>query len=337
MKKTAAFVINTALIAAFSAVSLFPSQARSRTAIDYVSLTFDSDIEVGDYGGDVRVTANDSDYYVEDVEIVNEGDEWDTNDRPKVKVYLNAEYDYYFTANGRSDFDLDGEGATYVSSTTKDDRTTLILTVKLDKLEGDGDLSVTGLDLSDSSGEATWEENDYAKYYQVRLYRNDNSCSSTYKTEETFYDFAEDITRSGDYYFRVRAVRNSSERGDWEESDSVYIDSETADELSDHRSSSPGRSSGYSSGGPGVGSSSSGAWLKDSVGWWYCNADRTYTRNNWQYINNKWYYFNENGYMVTGWVLWKDKWYYLGYDGAMLTSTTTPDGYYVNFDGVWIP
>ena len=29
-------------------------------------------------------------------------------------------------------------------------------------------------------------------------------------------------------------------------------------------------------------------------------------------------------------------WYYMGADGYMLTDTTTPDGYYVNADGVWV-
>ena len=29
-------------------------------------------------------------------------------------------------------------------------------------------------------------------------------------------------------------------------------------------------------------------------------------------------------------------WYYLGPDGVMLTNTTTPDGYRVGADGVWI-
>lgn len=337
MKKSANYLFAFVLVTAFTGLSFIPASARSRTEIDYVSLNFYSDIEVGKSDGTVEVTTNDSDYYVDDVEILNDVDEWDDNDRPKVKIYLTAESDYYFTANKKGDFDLDGEGAAYVSSSTQDSRTTLILTVKLDKLEGDGDLYVEGLELDDSTGEASWDDNSYAKYYQVRLYRNGNSCSSIYRVDDTFYDFAEDITRSGDYSFQVRGVRSSSERGDWEESDSVYIDSETADDLSYGHSSKPGRSSSSSaSGGPGVGNSSSGAWLLDSVGWWYCNADRTYTRNNWQYINNKWYFFNENGYMVTGWVLWKGLWYYMGADGAMYTNRMTPDNYYVNGDGVWV-
>ena len=99
-------------------------------------------------------------------------------------------------------------------------------------------------------------------------------------------------------------------------------------------SSSPTSSTNPStSGGPGV---YSGAWLRDDVGWWYCNADKSYTTNNWQYINNYWYFFDERGYMKTGWILWNGKWYYCCENGEMLHDTTTPDGYYVGSDGVWV-
>lgn len=105
----------------------------------------------------------------------------------------------------------------------------------------------------------------------------------------------------------------------------VYV---TLDALDDDDSSSSSDKTTASSG--------TGAWLKDNVGWWYCNADRSYTTNGWQYIDNLWYYFDENGYMKTGWILYKDAWYYCGESGAMLVNTTTPDGYYVNGDGVWV-
>ena len=53
----------------------------------------------------------------------------------------------------------------------------------------------------------------------------------------------------------------------------------------------------------------------------------------------KWYYFRDWGGMVqNSWIYGLDKkWYYVGADGAMLTNTRTPDGYYVNAAGVWIP
>ena len=160
---------------------------------------------------------------------------------------------------------------------------------------------------------------------EVRLYRNDSSVTSVITTSDTSYDFAGYITRSGDYMFKVRAVYNSSDKGSWEESDSWYVSSEEADELSADRKTYGSAAQGYS-----------GAWLRDDVGWWYCNADKSYTTNNWQYINDRWYFFNAAGYMVTGWIPWNGRWYYCGEDGAMYYNATTPDGYYVGDDGAWI-
>ena len=60
--------------------------------------------------------------------------------------------------------------------------------------------------------------------------------------------------------------------------------------------------------------------------------------NGWYQIGGKWYYFNSWGGMEkNSWIYGLDKkWYYVGSDGAMLTNTRTPDGYWVNGDGVWV-
>lgn len=57
-------------------------------------------------------------------------------------------------------------------------------------------------------------------------------------------------------------------------------------------------------------------WKQNAKGWWLENADGTY-------LTNQWYLYN-------------GQWYYMGADGYMLTNTTTPDGYWVNADGVRI-
>lgn len=88
-----------------------------------------------------------------------------------------------------------------------------------------------------------------------------------------------------------------------------------------------------------------GAWLRDSNGWWFLNANRSYTTDNWQQINGNWYYFDSYGYLVTGWKQspHDGKWYYLNPTGEpdqlgrMLTNTTTPEGYWVGADGAWVP
>lgn len=60
------------------------------------------------------------------------------------------------------------------------------------------------------------------------------------------------------------------------------------------------------------------SWKQDSKGWWVERSDGSY-------LVNEWYQSPESGL-----------WYYMGADGYMLTSTTTPDGYTVNADGVWV-
>lgn len=41
--------------------------------------------------------------------------------------------------------------------------------------------------------------------------------------------------------------------------------------------------------------------------------------------------------MKTGWIEWKNLWYYLDKtNGDMWVNSTTPDGYRVNGDGVWV-
>ena len=47
------------------------------------------------------------------------------------------------------------------------------------------------------------------------------------------------------------------------------------------------------------------------------------------------YYFDGNGVMQTGWKNLGDGWHYFDKSGAMLRNTVTPDGYYVDQEGIW--
>ena len=265
--------------------------------------------------------------------ITNEpSDEWDDGDKPKLKITLYADDDYYFASGfSKSSVSLSGSDGT-VTSVSRSSSDTLIVYVTLDALDDDDsdhDLDVSGLEWDESDGTASWEESDDAKKYEVRLYRGSSAVTSVLTTTSTSYDFSSYITKNGYYTFKVRGVYNTSTKGSWEESDSWYVSSSEAQEISSSGSSNGNTPSNTTSSG-------TGAWLKDNTGWWYCNADRSYTTNGWQYIDNLWYCFDENGYMKTGWILYKDAWYYCGESGAMLVNTTTPDGYYVNGDGVWV-
>ncbi len=81
-------------------------------------------------------------------------------------------------------------------------------------------------------------------------------------------------------------------------------------------------------------------WMKAYYGtYYYLRPWGGMMANGWYQVGGKWYYFRDWGGMVqNSWIYGLDKkWYYVGADGAMLTNTRTPDGYYVNAAGVWIP
>ena len=65
-------------------------------------------------------------------------------------------------------------------------------------------------------------------------------------------------------------------------------------------------------------SNAAATWANNDKGWWIQYADGTY-------LTNEWYQSPTSGL-----------WYYMGADGYMLTNTTTPDGYKVNAEGVWV-
>ena len=74
----------------------------------------------------------------------------------------------------------------------------------------------------------------------------------------------------------------------------------------------------YLNGDTSASSQETSAWKQDGKGWWVERPDGSY-------LVNEWYQSPASGL-----------WYYMGADGYMLTNTTTPDGYQVNADGVWV-
>ena len=75
-------------------------------------------------------------------------------------------------------------------------------------------------------------------------------------------------------------------------------------------------------------------WLKDG-GTWYYLKDSGSMATGWVKDNGSWYYLKDSGAMATGWIKDNGKWYYLASSGNMLSNTRTPDGYYVDANGVW--
>lgn len=83
----------------------------------------------------------------------------------------------------------------------------------------------------------------------------------------------------------------------------------------------------------------------DANGVWDGNASTVNNKVNlgpgvadgWEPIDTGWKFKQEDGtYLTNSWKQDPDgKWYYLNEDGWMLKDTTTPDGYYVDGNGIW--
>lgn len=54
-------------------------------------------------------------------------------------------------------------------------------------------------------------------------------------------------------------------------------------------------------------------------------------------VNGSWHYYTESGAMAKSrWIQTNGYWYYVSADGALFVNGTTPDGYRVDANGVWI-
>lgn len=347
-RKFAAFLLATALISTAMAPC---AMAASKQKVGRIDLTVDSDIRIGSSGGYVEVTPTGSNtgmYYVDDVEITNEDDneDWSRSNPPEISVLISIEDEdeYAFSGTGSSNFRLTMGSSTkshfdqikFVGATKKDNGATIVLKFKLvfDKDADIRSIAAPGnLKWSDSQkGTATWEDVAGAKYFQVQLYRDgnlvndtsvsDNSIQSVYATS---CDYSKYLTVNGKYQFKARSVRSSNNaKSDWASSDILTVTD---------GSTSTGTSGDNSQTSTGEG------WQKTADNrWWWRNADGSYPTSQWKEVNGQWYYFDAEGYMATGWITLNGVSYYLDTtSGAMYSNCRTPDNYWVNESGAWVP
>ena len=80
-----------------------------------------------------------------------------------------------------------------------------------------------------------------------------------------------------------------------------------------------------------------GSWVGSAQsGWRYQNDDGSFATNTWfQDADGSWYYFGPDSLMMHD--AWIGGTYYVDSSGRMMVNATTPDGYRVGPDGVWIP
>lgn len=336
LKKLMVFLLSFAVTAAVFPIQTFAASKK----ITAINLEIENNLEVGgEYStDDIEITTKKANYYIGEVEILNEGGRWKSTDTPRITVTLHAEDGYYFSVVKDN---IKIKGGTYVSG-KKEDSYTLIVTINLPSMQER--VGEVGEVWWTSQTAASWFEAENAGYYEVRLYRNSKATGELQKVTEPKIDFGKLMRKEGTYSFRVRAVnlKNENTKSEWQEvEDTSYIDSETAERLrGQYGSSIPSNMTepGQTVTAVPVETGEYG-WIQDSTGWWYRNTDNSYTMNNWQMIDGKWYYFNSSGYMVTGWIDWQGKSYYCDpANGDMQVDKVIPDGSgrRVDSTGAWI-
>ena len=309
-------LIAAAMAGVLAMMSAFPGYAASRKKITSVSVSIKADIEPEtDFGQEIiEIESSSNRYSVDGYEILNEGFYWTEDMTPEIRITLTADDDYYFTA--------------LTKSTRQQSSSVLLLDVTLSSLQNSLK-DMEGITLSDN-GIATWPAISTAGSYEVRVYREGKIVGTSLETNINSANCRERMMKPNETYMvKVRAVNkyDPTVKGDWTESNSVYISGEKVAQFkADPNASNVNTASG-----------TTGEWKQEAdERWWYRRADGTYPANKWEELGGKWYFFDENGYMKTGWIDWEGKSYYCSENGDMLTNCMTPDNYLVGEDGAWI-
>ena len=207
MKKEKMIFVPAAFL--MTAMLAFPAMASEKieeVTIDINAVLTDSD------NLEVEADVSDDGCYVDEISITNEpSGDWNDDTKPKVKITIGAESDYAFSSGlSKSDVYL-GNDEQKVTSVTRS-TSKLYVYVTLQQIsdidseydDEDYDLDVYDLSWDDSyGGVAYWEGTEYAKKYQVRLYRDGDSVGSAYMTTNNYYNFCGSFTKEGSYTFKT--------------------------------------------------------------------------------------------------------------------------------------
>lgn len=337
VKHVAAIGLAMAMVLGQSVVALAEEDSKP---IEKVRLDVNLDISKSDMNISLYPTS--SHYRVSDYEITNEDDMYETkNDEevisknwsPEITLYLEADDGYYFKSNSKSYFEFTGSVAEFVSAKRDSDKTSMELNLILRGAKGSvGNAS----NLSwDSYGVASWTKGYDAKSFDIELYRDGNRVTSKSGLKNTKYNFMDNITKTGDYTFKVKC-KNGSKSSGTVESGTFTVNEDKLKEIKKRAKGNTGyknentntsnNDNSNIANGPGLGNQY--GWIQDNKGWWYRDTNNTFPKNMWRQINGTWYRFNGDGYMVTGW--WQDgpsgEWYYLNpTSGAMEKGWQTID------------
>ncbi len=216
-------------------------------------------------------------------------------------------------------------------------------------------------DDTDNKVMAGWNEAEDKTSYKIKLFKGKKGITNFITTNNSTYDFTKLIIEKGSGKYKFVVYPTKLGKNAQKESEELVIDSEQLSELKrnnknrqtdknerkqEFNSNYQGASKGIN-GGPGtsnvfkgplysISSNGKKGWNLYNNVWYYLEDNNTLATNTWKFIDNSWYYFDENSMMKTSWFKIKEYWYYFDNSGKLLINTTTPDGFVVNADGVWV-
>ena len=204
---------------------------------------------------------------------------------------------------------------------------------------------------------ARWSVDGRADKYEIRLYRDDRRVLTKTVTGRC-RNFSSEMARgSHEYYFEVRPYNYETGWGEWDESNTIYVN-KTANENRRGNNVSPGGPidsvgpggyvvptvptvPNYPGLGPGEGTSVPtpqtiknplGQWVSANGFWHYQYTNGVYASNTWLLIGDKWYYLDANTNMAIGFMTIGQATYYFNPDGVMVTGTIILNGVTHYFD-----
>ena len=267
-----------------------------------VSLTFscDKSPEGGEEVGELTAVSSNRQFTVEGSEYLKDDDTWSYGEWPVGEVELSANEGYSFPSATRNLFHLSGCGVQYQSARTEDNGSTLILHVRLPRIDGALPAPLT----ADWSGHtAIWDEVEGADRYEIRLIK-DGRTLTTVTSSSTSHSFEDWINNEGSYSFRVRAFNNYDRKSSsWcSDADPIVI---TPEEAWFH---------------------TKGTWKEENGKHRFLYPNGAFPQMAWRQIDGKWYFFDGAGYMVSECYVrskTSNLYYWIGADGAWDESKDT--------------
>ncbi len=329
------------LVFCLCAASFMPAYGAS-SVISSVKITVSSKLEPGETlpeigigtsaeDGEINVSCSGSKYSIYKAEwVTSTSRTMEPGDTPEMKVWLDAEGDYYFNGSYKSSNVSISKG-TFVSA-KRENSDTLVVRLKVKGIEGSFNPPDEAYWKSNTKGTARWTAPDDGGTgkYEVVLRRGSSSVH-TVETTGTSYNFYPYMTREGSYSFRVRTIAKTSseeqygKKSDWMESDEIYIAKEDVSDGTGQTSVNGLNNA------PGMGNTQVG-WQLVNGTWYYIFPDGSRQQNAWLQVSGQWYLFDDAGRMLKGWQQKNNQTYLLADSGAMVIGWVQANNrwYYLN-------